>query len=60
MRYKITFQFFETLEKSENFIKSRKGKKTTLTPWKGVNGQEKRLYCLVLYLRRNNSAFSMS
>lgn len=46
MRYKTTFQFFETLEKAENFIKSRKGKKTTLTPWNSADGQEK---CFIVW-----------
>ena len=40
MRYKRTFQIFQTIEQAQAFIKSRKGRKTTLTPWSSSDGKE--------------------
>ena len=39
MRYKRTFQIFQTLEQAKEFIKSRKGRKHTLTPWSSPDGK---------------------
>lgn len=40
MRCKRTFQTFQTLEQAQAFIKSRKGRRTTLTLWSNSDGKE--------------------
>lgn len=41
MRYRLTFQIFPTLGQARKFMKSRKGRKATLTPWSSHEGREK-------------------
>lgn len=40
MRYRRTFQFFDTEEQAQRFIKSRGRRKANYTPWTSEDGKE--------------------
>ena len=48
-RGRLTFEFFETKEKAEQFVKSNKLRKYSITPWNSQDGKEN-LFVLLYHL----------